>query len=298
MRSYKLPKVYVKKKINSPTPFIYRRNGNLRNPNWVTKVKKNIPPQYKKNIQTLGSGTTTRYVEREYELTTSATVNTVGITNIANTSNEFSYLCNTYLWFKMDYVTITIYPSSQNTITKWLMNWQNDTINIDDIEFSDSTKIVQVHQFRNQYLKYRTPNAIIKTGLTTTETSVINYKTWISTKALLNDGIYNLPGSILVKVSQGESVVFRVSLRFRFRGAIIPDSSTLMNMLSNSNKNNQAINKRISILKEAINHIKERNNNKIKEVDEKEDDEESQFDEEDERFIQELEKEWKDKTTQ
>lgn len=192
------------------------------------------PPAYRATVQTLGSGTTVNYFEAEFN--SNASASTVQLSTVLNQS-EFRTKALSWVYMKLASVTISLYPDQKATTTKWLMLWTNDDNSGNNADYSDSTKIMTTNSLRIQYRKWRTPNAVLPTGLNLDGHTAINLKDWI----IIDDiGVYNsqsnqidyfLPGKLYMTKSNTEFTRFRVTLKIIFRNAKYPSVSGIMKML-------------------------------------------------------------------
>lgn len=189
-----------------------------RRPNWV-------PPNYKLRIQTLGSGTTSRWIENEYDVATN-TLGQVSFASLLNNSTEYANLAIHYRYMKVLKIIINVPPISSNGTFKTLLRWTDD-IGAQNIDTDDSVKRVNLHSVRYQRVKYRPANLqLANTGVV--GLPVVNLKDWITIDDLINaSGRGNIPGNILVKHTAGETIRIRACLQIAFRSSKLPDSKSL-----------------------------------------------------------------------
>jgi hypothetical protein len=188
-----------------------------------------VPPNYRKTVQGLGSGTTGRWIEQSYSSNSAAGI--VSLSTAFSQSVEFATLATHYRYMKVDKITITIYPNTTTLITKWLMKWTDDGGNT-NIDLDDSTRIIQTHAFKNQYIKWKPINATLPTnkagGLVT-----MNPAEWVVIDDLIANNVYYVPGTILYtiqNVPEGTQLNYRLAIHVRFVGAKIPNAAKLLDL--------------------------------------------------------------------
>jgi hypothetical protein len=227
LRFSKNPKILV-----MPHPYkgIYRRKkpptGQRR---WVRSRYRNgawTAPNYRKNVQSLGSGRTNRWIDLSYVATQDSGI--VSLSTALSTSLEFAYLATQYRYVRLNKLSLSIAPQQNNLITRWLMKWTDDGGNL-AIDTDDSTKIVQTHTTKYQFLKWKPINATLPTnkagGLVTT-----NLTSWMVIDDLYANSTYYVPGTILYTISnltENVQLNFRLSIYMSFCGSKIPTSAKL-----------------------------------------------------------------------
>lgn len=190
--------------------------------------RKWIPPNYVLKPQRLGQGTTTRWIEAEYTASTDS--GTINLTTLLNFSSEFSIMATHYRWFKLLKICICVYPDGSNTRLRFNNRWTDDTGNA-NIQYNDSTKIVQTHAMVNKFVKWMPPNANLFLNRNSGN-NVTNLRVWSICDDILSDGNYTLPGIILWTKDGTGNPKFRVSMEFTFRGGDIPDSTKIEKLLN------------------------------------------------------------------
>lgn len=193
------------------------------------------PPAYRRTVQTLGSGTTVNYFESEYNTNSASSV-----LQLANNLNQSEFRTKALAWTYMKIVDITIslYPDQKATSTKWLMLWTGDDDSGNNVDFSDSTKVMTTNSLRIQYRKWRTPNAVLPTGLNLQGLPSVNLKDWIVIDDIgvyntgTNEMDYSLPGRLKLVKSNTEFTRFRVTMKIVFRNAKYPSVPGIMKMLA------------------------------------------------------------------
>jgi hypothetical protein len=186
-------------------------------------------PNYRKNVQCLGNGRSSRWIDLNYVGESADGILT--LSTFFSNSLEFGVLATNYRYMRINKLSLCIYPQEHNLITRWLMKWTDDAGNL-GIDFDDSSKIVQTHTTKNQFLKWKPINAILPTnksaGLVTT-----NLKDWIVIDDLKQGENYYVPGSILYTISNlGENKLnFRLSVHVSFAGSKTPGLSKLQELM-------------------------------------------------------------------
>lgn len=189
---------------------------------------------YRKTVQTLGTGTTVNYFEREYNV--NANSNVIQLSDCLNAA-EFRTKAMGWQYMKLVSATVSLYPDQKATTTKWLMLWTGDDDSADNVEFSDSSKIMTTNTLRIQYRKWRVPNAVLPTGSNLSGHTAINLKDWIviddigTYNSTTNTIDYSLPGRLAMRKYNTEYTRFRVTLQIVFRNAKYPSIQGIMNAL-------------------------------------------------------------------
>jgi hypothetical protein len=196
--------------------------------------RKWIPPNYRLTPQALGSGKTGRYIESEY--TQSANLNQVTLSSVLNNSPEYANLCTHYKYVKFIRFGITFYPQSTPIIIKVLNRYTDDTGST-NMDYNDSTKIIQTHTWRTRTVKFKFPNLMLLQSRAS-NFNIMNYKEWYVCDDLISGSNgYQIPGSILISKDVSDtSIKYRLTLFVIFKGADIPDATKLRKLADNIEK--------------------------------------------------------------
>jgi hypothetical protein len=121
---------------------------------------------YSKRPQTLGSGSTVRYIEFSYVPTTNNT--TIDFQQKLVDHEEFVSFCQRYRYVTIKKVMVVIPPNSSNGELLLYAQW-NSEADVDDLENNDSTKRIAIHTVREQKRTFLPPD-MPSTGTFTTST--------------------------------------------------------------------------------------------------------------------------------
>lgn len=197
-----------------------------------------VPPNYRKNVQGLGNGGTARWIEQSYAASSNSGI--VSLSTALSQSTEFASLATHYRYMRINKINLTIYPKSDTLITRWLMKWTDDGGNA-GIDYDDSTKIIQTHAIKNQYLKWKPINATLPTnkagGLVT-----MNPAEWVVIDDLYANNVYYLPGTILYTIenlAQNVQLNFRLAIHVTLRGSKVPNPAKLLEIAGKLQKQKQ-----------------------------------------------------------
>jgi hypothetical protein len=115
---------------------------------------------YKNRPQTLGAGTTTRYITFDIESSTSSAILNLG--NQLYTDNEIQTYMQRYNYMRIEYIKAKVEPSNTTGRVYLLGEWnrKTTTITADDLTNNDNTKIVAVHAVRYQTRTWLPPDMI------------------------------------------------------------------------------------------------------------------------------------------
>lgn len=205
----------------------------------------------------LGVGTAKLFVTKLWNYdNSSANVATIGIQEIFQGSPEFAIMKNEYMYFKILKISAVILPRNMintSSIGYIMLNWANDhDYTIEQIQFSDNSKMIPPILTKAKVIKYIPPNILVNT---LTPTNPSEYHTTAS--------INNYPGWF--KVTSGTlSLTIRFEIKVVFRGLqdfsinqLIKDLKDIEMNRNKGNKGKKKRGKKENKIEEKINKKKE-----------------------------------------
>jgi hypothetical protein len=131
---------------------------------------------YRNKPQTLGTGSTVRYITFDTTVTTSSALFNLG--QQLYTDNEIQTYMQRYNYMRIAYIKAKVEPNNTTGRVYLLGEWnrKSDTITADDLTNNDNTKIVAVHAVRYQTRTWLPPDmiatAVDKSSTSETITSI------------------------------------------------------------------------------------------------------------------------------
>jgi hypothetical protein len=241
---------------------------------------------YKNRPQTLGTGSTVRYITFDTTVTTSSAIFNLG--DQLYTDNEIQTYMQRYNYMRISYIKIKVEPNSTTGRVYLLGEWnrKSDTITADDLTNNDNTKIVAVHAVRYQTRTWLPPDmiatAVDKSSTNETMTS-INMRKYNRTddyyycKKITNPIAYSILYPFTLATRATIQCNITIIVKAEFRGEKFTTELTLLQQLYRDNDEVKKMVENMKKEKEIKNKLVKRKDfdNIIEEEEEKKEDKEN-----------------------